>query len=110
MLRNVIVGLMASLLVGMAFIPDEALAYRGGGARAGAVGARGGAVAGRGVAYRGGAVAYRGAAYRGAYPYRGAAVGAAVGAAAVGAAAYGAYGYGSGCYRNAYGQWACPNY
>src|SRR6516165_4062793 len=78
MLRNVIVGLTASLLVGMAFIPDDAFAYRGGGARAGggvrAAGVRGSAVAGRGVAYRGGAVAGRGVAYRGgAVAYRGAA-------------------------------------
>jgi hypothetical protein len=35
MLRKAIVGLAAALLVGMAFIPDDALAYRGGGARAG---------------------------------------------------------------------------
>ena len=87
MLRTAIVGLAAGLLVGMTFIPDDALAYRGG-ARAGggvrAAGVRGGAVgvAGRGVAYRGAAVgvagrgvAYRGAAYRGGYyPYRGAAI------------------------------------
>ena len=64
MLRSALVGLAAAVLVGTAFVPDDALAYRGGarvhagGARA--VGVRGGAVgvAGRGVAYRG--VAYRG--------------------------------------------------
>src|SRR5262245_39361750 len=121
MIRIVLVGLAAAVLVGTAFIPDNALAYRGAGARVGgggvrAVGVRGGAVASRGVAYRGGAyrgAAYRGAAYRGAawrggyYPYRGAAVGAAaVGAAAAGAAAYGYYGgYNNGCYRDSYGNW-----
>jgi hypothetical protein len=129
MLRKAFVGLAAAVLVGTAFIPDDALAFRGGGARVGgarvgAVGVRGGAVAGRGVAYRGGAVAYRGGAYRGAawrggYPYRGAAVGAAaIGAAAAGAAAYGyynnSYGYyggaNNGCYRDAYGNVVCPQY
>jgi hypothetical protein len=114
MFRKAIVGLAAALLVGVAFIPDDALAYRGGGARA----ARGGAVghAGRGVAYRGGA--YRGGvAYRGGYPYGRAAVGAAaVGAAAVGAAAYGgynnSYGYygNSRCYQDAYGRTICQQY
>jgi hypothetical protein len=131
MLRNAIVGLGAALLVGVTFIPDDALAYRGGGARVGGggvrvAGVRGGAVgvAGRGVAYRGGA--YRGAAYRGAgyrggyYPYRGAAIGAAaVGAAAAGAAAYGYYnnsygyyggGYNNGCYQDPYGNWICRQY
>jgi len=119
MLRNALVGLAAVVLVGTAFIPDDALAYRGG-ARVGAVGVRGGAVgvAGRGVAYRGGA--YRGAAWRGGYyPYRGAAIGAAaVGAAAAGAAAYGyynnSYGYyggnNNGCYRDGYGNVVCQQY
>src|SRR6516162_10946468 len=69
MVRTVFAGLAAALLVGVAFIPDDALAYRGGGARAGggvrAAGVRGGAVgvAGRGAAYRG---AYRGR-YAGGY-------------------------------------------
>jgi hypothetical protein len=111
MLRKVLIGFAAAVLVGTAFVPDDALAR--GGYRGGAVAYRGHAVAGRGVAYRGAAyrgAAYRGAAYRGAYPYRRAAVGAAaVGAAAAGAAAYGAYGYNSGCYRDAYGYWVCPN-
>jgi hypothetical protein len=54
-------------------------------------------------------------AYRGGYPYRGAAIGAAaVGAAAAGAAAYGAYGayggYNNGCYRDAYGNFVCQQY
>jgi hypothetical protein len=35
MLRKAIVGLAAVLVVGMAFTPDDALAYRGAGARAG---------------------------------------------------------------------------
>ena len=84
MLRKAFVGLAAAVLVGTAFIPDDALAYRG--------------------------AAYRGAAWRGGYPYRGAAVGAAaVGAAAVGAAAYG-YRYGNGCYRDALGNWVCQQY
>ena len=123
MLRNAFAIFAMAAVVGAAFVPDDALAYRGG-ARAGAVGVRGGAVAGRGVAYRGGAVAGRGVAYRGGayrggyYPYRGAAVGAAaVGAAAVGAAAYGAYGsynngygYDNGCYRDAYGNMVCQQY
>jgi hypothetical protein len=110
MLRNALFGVAAAALVGMTFIPDDALAYRGGGARVGAVGVRGGAigVAGRGVAYRGGA--YRGAAWRGGYPYRG----AAIGAAAAGAAAYGAYGYyggvNNGCYRDGYGNVVCQQY
>jgi uncharacterized membrane protein len=70
MLRRALVGLAAAVLMGTAFVPDDALAYRGGGARvhAGGVGVRGGAVAGRSVAYRG--AAYRGAAYRSA-AYRG---------------------------------------
>ena len=133
MLRNALVGLAAATLLGAVFVPDDALAYRGGGARvhaggARAVGVRGGAVAGRGVAYRGTAyrgAAYRGAAYRGGYPYRGAAIGAAavgaaaVGAAAAGAAAYGAYGgyyngyyggYNNGCFRDAYGNLVCQQY
>jgi len=73
MLRNALVGLAATVLLSATFVPDDALAYRGGarvhagGVRA--VGVRGGAVAGRGVAYRG--AAYRGVAYRGGYyPYR----------------------------------------
>jgi hypothetical protein len=131
MLRKTLIGFAAAVLLGAAFVPDDALARgRGGGFHGGGVhaaGFRGHAVGvgGRGVAYRGGAyrgaayrgAAYRGAAYRGAawrggyYPYRGAAVGAAaVGAAAVGAAAYGAYGYNNGCYRSAYGAWVCPQY
>src|SRR6516165_7567429 len=128
MLRKAFVGIAAALLVGTALIPDDALAYRGGGARVGgagvrAAGVRGGAVgvAGRGVASRGGAyrgAAYRGAAYRGAayrggyYPYRGAAIGAAaVGGAAAGAGAYGYYGgYNNGCGRDAYGNWVCQQY
>jgi hypothetical protein len=126
MLRNALVGLAAATLLSAVFVPDDALAYRGGGARVhagGAVGVRGGAVAGRGVAYRGAAYrggAYRGAAYRGGYPYRGAAIGAAaVGAAAAGAAAYGAYGaynngyyggYNNGCFRDAYGNLVCQQY
>jgi hypothetical protein len=84
----------------------------GGAARYGAVGRYGGAgryaVAGRGYGYRG--AAYRGGVYRGA-AYGAAAVGAAaVGAAAAGAY-YGGYGgyYNNGCYRDAYGQWICPN-
>jgi hypothetical protein len=125
MLRSALVGLAATVLVGAAIIPDDALAFRGGGARVGgggvrAVGVRGGAVgvAGRGVAYRG--AAYRGAAWRGGYyPYRGAAIGAAaVGAAAAGAAAYGyynnSYGYyggvNNGCYRDPYGNLVCQRY
>ena len=133
MLRSALVGLAAAILVGTAFIPDDAFAYRGGGARGGGayrgggVAYRGGGVAYRGGAYRGAAyrgAAYRGAAYRGAayrggyYPYRGAAIGAAaVGAAAVGAAAYGAYGaygpYGynnNGCFQDTYGNWVCQRY
>ena len=70
MLRNVIVGLTASLLAGMAFIPDDALALRysgPGGYHVGGGGVRGGAVAARGYAGRRG-VAYRGVgAYRGRY-------------------------------------------
>ena len=109
MLRKIFLSLAAATLVAAAYVPDDALAYRGGGARAGAVGVRGGAVAYRGAAYRG--AAYRGAAYRGAYPYRRAVGAAAVGAAAAGAAAYGAYGYyngsGNGCYRDSYGNVVC---
>ena len=110
MLRSALVGLAAAVLVGTAFVPDDALAFRGGGRGGGfhgarassfgggtarAVGYRG--MAGRGYGYRGGA--YRAAAYRGA-AWRGAAIGAAaIGAAAVGAAAYGAYGgYDNGYY------------
>ena len=75
MLRNVFVGLAAAVLVGTTFIPDEAFAYRGGGARAGGgvrvAGVRGGAVgvAGRGVAYRGAGV--YGGRYAGGYYGRG---------------------------------------
>jgi hypothetical protein len=116
MLRNTLVGFAAAVLVSATFVPDDALAYRGGGARVHgggvrAAGVRGGAVgvAGRGVAYRG--AAYRGAAYRGAYPYRGAAIGAAaVGAAAAGAYGYYNGGYGNGCYQDAYGNWVCQRY
>jgi len=101
MLRNVIVGLTASLLIGVAFIPDDALAYRGGGARAGA-GVRGGAVgvAGRGVAYRG-VGAYGGRYAAGYHPVaRGAAV--AVGTAAVAGTGLG---WGGGYYG---GGWGSP--
>ena len=133
MLRSALAGLAAAVLVGTAFVPDDALAFRGGGRGGGFHGARassfgGGTaraggyrgVAGRGYGYRGGAyraaayrgAAYRGAAWRGGYPYRGAAIGAAaVGAAAAGAAAYGAYGgYNNGCYRDAYGNLVCQQY
>ena len=126
MLRSALVVLAAAVLVGTTFVPDDALAFRGGGRGGGFHGARassfgGGTaraggyrgVAGRGYGYRGGA--YRATAYRGRYPYRGAAIGAAaVGAAAVGAAAYGAYGayggYNNGCYRDAYGNLVCRQY
>ena len=122
-LRNVFVGLTASLLVGMAFIPDDALALRysgpggysvgGGGVRGGAVAARcyrRGAVAGRGVAYRG--VGAYGGRYAGRYHpvARGAAV--AAGTAPVAAAGWGwnqpyggGYGWGGG-WGNSYGAYA----
>jgi len=96
MVRTVFVGLAAALLVGVAFIPDDALAYRGGGARAGggvrAAGVRGGAVgvAGRGVGY--GRVGY-GARYGG-VGYRGLGYGAGVAAAATGAAVAAGTGWG----------------
>ena len=63
MLRKALVGFAAAVLVGTAFIPDDAFAYRGGGARAGGVRAAG--VRGGAVGYAGRGVAYRGAAYRG---------------------------------------------
>jgi hypothetical protein len=40
MLRSALVGLAVAVLVGTAFVPDDALAYRGGGARVGAGSAR----------------------------------------------------------------------
>src|SRR6516225_10632564 len=98
MVRTVFAGLAAALLVGVAFIPDDALAYRGGGARAGggvrAAGVRGGAVgvAGRGVGY--GRVGY-GARYGG-VGYRGLGYGAGVAAAATGAAVAAGTGWGWG--------------
>ena len=94
MLRNALVGLAAAALLSATFVPDDALAYRGGGARVHAGGARA-------VGVRGGD------------PYRGAAVGAAaLGAATVGAAA-GYYGSGydnSGCYSSASGYLDCPSH
>jgi len=120
MLRYALVGLSASVIVGVTFIPEDALAARYSGART-AHYARG--TAGRGVTYRATGVAgrgYRAAAYRG---YRGA-YGAAVGAAAVGAAAvaatspwgypYGGYGYGGYGYSSYYagspwGDYDCRN-
>jgi len=98
MLRNVIVGLTASLLAGMAFIPDDALALRysgAGGYRVGGGGVRGGAVAARGYAGRG----YRGVgAYGGRYAgrYHPVARGAAVAAGTAAVAATGYYGGGWG--------------
>lgn len=115
MLRRILIASAAAAMLLATFTPDDAFAYRGGGARGyhgGAVragGYRGGAVAVRG--YRGGAVAVRGGryGYRGAYAsgYRYGVGAAAVGAAAVGAAAAGAY-YRGGCGYDAYGNWVCP--
>jgi hypothetical protein len=121
MLRNVIVGLTAFLLVGMAFIPDDALALRysgPGGYRVGGGGVRGGAVAARGYAgrgYRGGAVAGRGVAYRGVGAYGGRYAGGYYGrgylghpvargaAVAAGTAAVAATGWGGGWGQPYYG-------
>ena len=107
MLRYILAGLAAFVLITASLIPDAADAragYRGGGG-----GYRGGAVAVRGprgggaVAVRGGGYGYRGYGYR---PGYGA---AAVGAAAVGAAALGAAAYSRrGCGYDAYGNWVCP--
>jgi hypothetical protein len=80
MSRKSIIPLAIAAVLGIAsvsVVATDAMAYRGGGVRAGGV-ARGGAVAYRGGAYRGGAVAYRGRYWR---------PGVGVGAAAVGAAA-----------------------
>ncbi len=128
MLRSFLIGLAAALVVGATVVPDEALAFRGGGRGGG--GFHGGAVhAGRGYGVAGrahiagrpgrpiaGRPGYPGrpiAGYPGRY-YPGAAWrGAAYGAAAVGAAAAGAYGYyggyNNGCYRDTYGNLVCPN-
>ncbi len=111
MLRQIMIGLAVTTLLGATFAED-ALArggFRGGGGgrHVGAVGGRAHIshpIAGRGVAYRGGV--YRGARW-------GAAAGAAAaGAAAVGAAGYyggGYYGGSSNCYRDSYGRLICPN-
>jgi hypothetical protein len=124
MLRYALVGLSAAVVVGVTFIPDDALAARYSGARTAHYARtgtavhpyRGAAIGVTGRGYR--AAAYHGAAYRG-YGYRGAYRAAAVGAAAVGAAAvaatspwgypyggwgwgYGSGGYGTGGYYGAY--------
>jgi hypothetical protein len=118
MLRYLLAGLAAVVLVSASLIPDEALARRGGGVgvrggggfHGGAAHVRGGArygAVGRGYAGRGygygrpvARAAVRGGVYRG------------VAAGAVAAGAYGYYrgGYGSGCYHDEYGQWICPKY
>jgi len=118
MVRYALIVLAVLGLACVTLAPDEALARRGGGGgayRGGAVQVRGSAHAGH---YRGAGRAHvsnpivrhpvaRTAARRGVY--RGAAYGAAaVGAAAAGAAYYNGYNN-NGCYRDAYGNWICPN-
>jgi hypothetical protein len=86
-LRKLAIAGAAVVLVGASIVPEDALAYRGGGARASSFG--GGSARSISGRYGGGryAVAGRGYGYRGA-AWRGAGYGAAaVGAAAVGTAA-----------------------
>jgi len=87
-----VVSIAAAVILGIACVSTEALAYRGG-VRAGGV--RVGAVGGvhRGGVHRG--AVYRGGAYRGAYVRRG--VGWGVGAAAAGAAVAAPYYYNRAC-------------
>lgn len=135
MLRYILVGLAALVLVTATLIPDDAYARRGGGGgfRGGGGGFHGGAVrgggmhagriarpahpiAGRPIAGRPGRpIAGRPGRPIAGYPGRGYyRPGWGYGAAAVGAAAaagaYGAYGYYNnyGCYYDNYGQYICP--
>ena len=98
--------------MGAVCISTEALAYRGGGARAGAVHG-GGGVAYHGGTYRGGAAAYRGGTYRGSVyrnGYRRPSVAAGVGATAIGAAAAGSYNNYYNNYNDTYNSGQCGYY
>jgi len=129
MLKYILAGLAAFVLLTATLIPDDAYARRGGGGgfRGGGGGFHGGAgrihgggyrhaggvrpshpIAGRPVAGRpgrpiAGRPGYGGGYYRPGWGYGAAAVGAA---AAYGA--YGAYGNNYGCYYDNYGQYICP--
>jgi hypothetical protein len=91
MSHRTVISVAVAAILGLAFMSNDAQAYRGGGVR----GVHGGGVAYRG-GYRGGAVAWRGGGYRGAavvgrggYRYGGGYYRPGWGAAAVGAAAIG---------------------